>query len=250
MGSRFIQAFGNWYLISIDLILVIGIVYFLKLPNDKRANIHYWLPFLILIFPVFYENLGAYTNFNFEFKKSVNALLGNTEHPRYNVWVYNIFNQQIVTLLILFLVKSYLPIRSKRIVSWLMFFFIVMSFFIVAFELEPIYGSQPLIFSIAAGAILTSCGLYFMSFITEDGYLESNPLRLASFWQVSFILFYHSAIFLKTISQKYLWAELYDFGRSLQFINTSLWIVLMITMLLTLAAPSLKLNFENEPSHV
>ncbi len=237
-------------MIILDLILIIGVFCISRGPKDKRADIKYWLPFLIVLLAFFYENLGAYTNFNFEMKRSVNALLGNTKNPKYNVWVFNIFNQQLLTLLILYLLKSYLSIRKKKIVNWLMFFFLGTSVFIVGFGFEPIYGSQPLIFSIAAGSILISCGLYFMSFITDDSYLESNPLRLASFWQVTFILFYHSMIFLKTVSQKYLWAENMDLYKSLNYINTILWLFIMITMLLSYSTDSLKLKLEREPNYV
>jgi hypothetical protein len=180
----------------------------------------------------------------------VNALLGNTDNPRYNVWVFNIFNQQVLTLGILFLLRYYLPVKWKKIVNWLMLFFIGISTILIAFEVEPIYGNQPLIFALGASSILISCGLYFISFMTDDSFLESNPLRLASFWQATFILFYYSVIFLKTILQQYLWTEMLDFSISLFIINRTLWILLMVTMLLPLAASSFKLNLEKEPSHV
>jgi hypothetical protein len=249
MDSRFAIAFGGWYLLFIDLIMIVGIIYFLKLPKGSRANSYYWLPLFILIFSVFYENLAAYTNFNFEFKKNVNVLLGNTENPRYNIWVYNIFNQQLLTLVILFLLRSYLPVVNKKIINWLMFFFIGIIIVLTVSGVEPIYGSRPLIFAISASLILISCGIYFISFMTDNNFLQSNPLRLASFWQATFLLFYYSAIFLKTISQQYLWTYMADFSKSLNVINTSLWILLMITMILPLTASSFKLNLEKEPSH-
>lgn len=226
--------------------MIIGIIFFLRLPRDKRANHHYLLPLLILVLTVFYENLGAYSNFNVEFTKNVNAMLGNTKNPRYNVWVYNIFNQQLLTLIILFLLKSYIPLSKKKIISWLMFVLLGTSAILIASGAEPIYGSQPLIFSISASSILISCGLYFMSFMKEDSFLESNPLQLASFWQVTCIFFYFSVVFLKTVSEKYLWEELPELGRSIMYINIILWILILMTMTL----PLLNLKFEKEPSHV
>jgi hypothetical protein len=222
----------------------------MKLPRSERLKTKYFLPFLIVVFTAFYENLGAYFWYDTELNASVNEFLGNTVNLNYTVWFYNIFNQELMTILILLLLRSYLPENKKRIVSWLLFFFLVSSLLIQITGLEPVYGSQPLIFSIAAGAILTACGFYFMSFMTNDSYIESNPLRLASFWQVTFILFYHSVIFLKTVSQNYLWTENYSFGKSLEFINTVIWILILGAMILSYAAPIFKLNLDKEPSYV
>lgn len=242
--------FLNWYLISVDVLAIFSMFSFLRLRTSKRLNPNYFLPFLIVVFTAFYENLGAYFWYNTELNASVNEFLGNTANPKYTVWFYNIVNQELMTILILLLLRSFLPRNKKKVVNWLLLFFVVSSVLIQILGLEPIYGSQPLIFSIAAGAILTGCGLYFMSFMTDDRYMESNPLRLASFWQVTFILFYHSVIFLKTVSQKYLWSENYAFGNSLEFINTVIWILILGAMLLTYASRFSTLNLDKEPSYV
>ncbi len=181
---------------------------------------------------------------------SINELLGNTLNPRYTVWVFNIFNQEFMTIIILLLLKSYLPRNKKGIANGLLLFFVLSSVLIQITGIEPIYGSQSLIFSLATGAILIACGLYFLSFMTDDNYIDANPLRLPSFWQVTFILLYHSVVFLKTVSQNYLWTENYSFGKSLEFINTVIWILILGAMVLTYVPPFFKLKLDKEPSHV
>ena len=246
----FSDAFLNWYNIVIDIILVLGIISFIKLPKNERANSHYWLPFLILVFTVFYESTGSFFLLSRELNAEINAFLGNTENPKYTVWVYNIFNFYILTFLYLFLIRLYVPHRIRKIINGMMVFFFVAILFLNYSGVEKVYDSQPIIFFIGASFLIIASGLYFLEFITGDIYIEINPLRLFAFWQVTFILFNYSAIFLLFISQKYMWQNYYSLYTSLTKINIILSIITLLVLLMTLAVPSLNWNYEKQPRNV
>ncbi len=250
MDSRFFQVFVEWYLISIDILLIVGIIYFLKLPKEKKVNSYFWLPFLILSFTVFYENFGAYSIYNFEFNKAVNALLGNTENPRYNVWLYNIFNIYILTFLYLFLIRLYVNARNRKIINGMMIFYLMAILFFNSLGIEKVYDNQPIIFFIGASFLIIASGLYFMMFIKEDIYLDINPLRLFSFWQVTFILFNYSTVFLLFISRKYLWENYYSLFNSLSYISIIFGIIILVIFLATITWPSLNWKYEKQPTNV
>ncbi|MEB2779402.1 histidine kinase [Algoriphagus sp. C2-6-M1] len=249
MDSRLFQAFVSWYLVSIDLLLLLGIFYFAKLPKDKRANSHYWLPFLILTFTVFYENMGAYTNYNYEFKKWVNAFLGNTENPNYNLWLYNVANKHLSTILYLFLIKSWLDPSKKKSIYWMIILFIVIIQVLQFSGIEPIYSNQPIIFAIGANMILVGSGLYFISLITNDNYLNSNPLKLLSFWQMTFILFTYSLTYIYSVSLLYLFKVNPQLLISIGHIDMAMGILNLSILVLTIASPQLSRILEREPSY-
>lgn len=247
MRGDFWEAFGGWYMISIDLILVIGIYYFFRLPKEKRANSFYWLPFLILTFTVFYENFGAYTLFNFEFRKAANAFLGNTEYPKYNIWIFNIANKQISTILYLFLIKSWLDPSKKIYINWIIISFFIITQVIQFSGVELVYLNQPIIFSIGANMILISSGLYFIGLMTNENYLSSNPLRLLSFWQMTFILFTYSLTYITSVSMMYLNTHYPQFLYSLLKIDWVMGVINLAILGLTIASPKFPGLFEKEP---
>lgn len=237
-------------MISIDVLFLIGLIFFIKMPLEKRSEKIFWIPFLILLLTVFYENFGAYLTQNSNLNESINIFLGNDINLSYNVWLFNIANTQICTILILLLLSLYLPKKLKKIVRSFILLFISFCVVAQASGFQLIYDSQPILFAVGAGFILISCGFYFLSFMNEDIYLEIDPLRLFSFWQAIFILFYFSLTFLKTISEKYLWEQKMSLAISLGYINTILWIFIMVTLVLTIVSRSLNWKFENQPSHV
>ncbi len=247
MDSRFFQAFVDWYQVSIDVLFILGIIYFLKLPKEKKANSFYWLPFLILAFTVFYENMGAYTIFNNEFNKGVNAFFGNTENPRYNLWLFNIANKQISTILYLFLIRSWLEPSKKKYVNWMIILFIVAIQVLQVSSLEPIYGDQPLIFTFGANMILIASGIYFIGLMTNEQYLATNPIRLLSFWQMTFILFTYSLTYITSVSLMYLYANYPQLLSSLLRIDWVLGVINLGVLVLTLASPKFPGVFEKEP---
>ncbi|MDG1275829.1 MAG: histidine kinase [Algoriphagus sp.] len=249
MDSRLIQAFVNWYLVSIDVLLILGIIYFLKLPTEKKANSSYWLPFLILAFTVFYENMGAYTNFNSEFNKAVNELFGNFENPNFNLWLFNIANKQINTILYLFLIKSWLEPSKKKYINWMIILFIVVVQVLQFSGNEPIYLNQAIIYSVGANMIIVGSGLYFINMISNEQYLASNPVRLLSFWQMTFILFTYSLTYISSVSLLYLYTNYPKLLDSLLQIDLVFGILNLAIMVVTLASPRFPSVFEKEPNY-
>lgn len=247
MDSDFIEKFGSWYLITLDILLIAGTLIFFRLPKARKTEIYYWLPFLILAFTVFYENVGAYTNYNFEFKKSVNALLGNTENPSYNLWVFNIASRQITTILYLLLIRTWLEPKKKKIINWMILIFVVTAFTLQITGLEPLYLNQPIIFAMGANMILIGSGLYFIGLITNKHYLKYEPLRLISFWQMTFLLFTYSLTYISSVAYLYLYKLNPELGESISQIDIYLGIINISILILIIASPLLPKIFLREP---
>lgn len=249
MDSRLIQAYSHWFTIISNLLLIIGIFSFVKLSKEKRADIHYWLPFLILVFTVFYGNLGPYTNYNFEFKKTVNAYLGNTEYPKFNLWINNIAQRQIGVILYLLLIKFWLEPSKRKYINWMIYIFIVLASILQISGIEPLYFNQPIIFSIGANMILIGSGLYFIGMITLEQYLVSNPLRLISFWQMTFIMFTFTLSYISSVALLYLYTVNPELGKALQQIANGMMLLNLSMLTLTIASPLMPRIFEKEPSY-
>ncbi|WP_296705148.1 histidine kinase [Algoriphagus sp.] len=250
MDERLIEAFFTaypQYTIPPDLLLLIGIVVFIKLPKEKKRNIHFLLPFVILCFTVFYENLGSYTNYNYEFKRSVNAYLGNSEYPKFNLWLFNVAKRQVGTILYLMLIKSYVRPFKRRVINWLIFIFIVMALILQLSGIEPIYLNQPIIFAIGANMILFGSALYFTDLITLPSYLKSNPLRLASFWQMTALIFTFTLSYISSVALIYLYEVNPILGAALQSIGIYMGILTLAILTISIASPLLPNIFDKEP---
>ncbi|WP_296704489.1 histidine kinase, partial [Algoriphagus sp.] len=218
-----------------------------RLPKVLRANSFYWLPFLILSFTLIYENMGAYTNYNFEFKKAVNEFLGNSENPRYNLWLYNITNKQISTILYLFLIKSWLEPSKKKYIDWMIAFFILAALVLQLTEIEPLYLNQPIIFAMGANMILLGSGLYFVGLISNNRYLDANPFKLVSFWQMTFLLFTYSLTYINSVALLYLFEVNPQLGMGISYIDVVMGIFNSAVLVLIIASPLLPRLFEQEP---
>ena len=247
MVSKFFQILFSPYFIQINILAIAGVIMFFRLPKEQRTRRYIWLPFLILVFTVFYENFAISTSANFEFNKSVNAFLGNIEFPRYNQWLYNVANKQVLTILYLFLIKSWLEHSKKKYINWMLIAFVVSSQIIQFSGIEPIYWFQPIIFTIGANMILVGSWLYFVGLMKNDAYLNSNPLRLTSFWQMTFILFTYSLTYINDVSKPYLVTYNYGLGISLSQTETVMGCFNLAILVLTIASPKLPKLFEKEP---
>ncbi|MFC5626525.1 histidine kinase [Algoriphagus winogradskyi] len=249
MDSRLLEAFNHWFTISSNLLVMVGLIFFIKLPKSQKTNIKFWFPFIILAFTVSYENLGAYTNYNFEFKKSVNAFLGNIEYPRFNLWLYNVTERQIGALLFLGLIRMWLAPSQKRYITWMMYAFLAVVLFLKLTGMELMYLHQPIIFALGANMILIGCGLYFIGIITQEQYLESNPLKLISFWLMTFIMFTFSLSYISSVTLLYLYFVNPVLGKFLQNIGNFMTLMNLGVLTLTIASPFLPIQFEKEPSY-
>ncbi|MFC5626526.1 histidine kinase [Algoriphagus winogradskyi] len=250
MESKFWHAYVNYYTITVDVLLLIGIYFFLKLPKEKKANSLYWLPLVILGFSVIYEALGGYVNSNFEFKKAVNEFLGNTENPMYNIWLYNISNKQITTVLFLFLIKIWIEPSKKKYINWMISIFLITAVVFQLTGVEPLYLDQPFIAALAANIVLVSCGLYFIGMITNDHYLDSHPLRLISFWQTTILLFTYSLIYINSVARIYIFGISRELAINMANIDRVLGISVRAMLLLIIISPFLNKVFDREPFYV
>jgi len=253
MDSKLIEAFFTAYpfdSIPMDILMIIGLVCFLKLPKEKKANIHFWLPFLILSFTVLYENFGRYTNYNYEFKKSVNEYLGNFKYPKFNLWLYNVTKRQIGTILYLFLIKSWLEPTKRKFIDWMIIGFVIISLALQISGIEPLYLSQPIIFALGANMILIGSALYFTGMITQPQYLDKNPLRLISFWQMTFVMFTFTLTYIFSVTLIYLYEVNPVLGEALQQIDIVMNNINLGILTLTIASPFLPRIFEEEPFYI
>lgn len=247
MDSRFSQIFIDPYFVLINLLLIVGAIYFIRLTKERRANVYFWLPLLILTFTVAYEDFAGYLVYNFELNKSVNELLGNEENPRYNVWFYNIANKYIATILYLFLIKTWLEPSKKKFINWMILSYFFVILFLLVTGIEPIYLNQAIIFALGANMILVGSGLYFIGLITNDKYLNANPLRLLSFWQMTFILFTYSLTYINSVSITYIYSVNKQLGMSLFQIDWVMGVLNLSIFVLKIASPKLSGIFEKEP---
>ena len=250
MDERLIEAFFTaypQYTIPPDLLLLIGIFVYIKLPKEKQRHIHFLLPFVILCFTVFYGNLGSYTNYNFELKRSVNAYFGNTEYPNFNLWLFNVAERQIGTILYLILIKSYLRPFKRKIINWMIYLFILIALVLQFSGIEPIYLNQPIIFAIGANMILIGSALYFTDLITFPSYLASNPLRLVSFWQMTSLIFMFTLSYISSVALIYLYEVNPVLGTALQSIGIYLGILTLAVLTISIASPFLPNIFDKEP---
>lgn len=247
MKGGFWVAYVSYYSITVDILLLLGLYFFLKLPKEKKANSLYWLPLLILGFSVLYETAGAYFNYNFELKKAINAFLGNTENPKYNIWLFNIANKQITTVLYLLLIRNWLEPSKKKYITWMVSAFLLTALILQFTGVEPLYSSQPFIAAMAANMVLVGCGLYFIGMITNDNYLDSQPLRLISFWQTTFLLFAYSFIYINSVARIYIYEISIELAYNMAHFDRVLGIFVRTALLLVIISPFLPKVFERDP---
>ncbi|MDN3204290.1 histidine kinase [Algoriphagus sediminis] len=195
----------------------------------------------------FYENLATYCKLNPEFNSVVNSFLGNTENLNFNAWVYNIFNQYVIVTMFLLLVRSWLPLSKRKYINWLVIIYLVVISVSLITQLEPLYLTQPMIFAVGANMILIACGLYFIGLITDSKYLVAKPLRLISFWQVTFLLFTYSLTYITWVSSLYLYEVNPDLGVSLMTIDMIMGIINLFVLFLILISPKFPKFFQKEP---
>ncbi len=226
--------------------MLIGIVHFFRLSKSERGNIFYWLPLLILVFTVAHENVGAFT-LDSEFNRSVNAFFGNTENPKYNLWLKNITFYYLGIILYLALIRLWIIPSRKKILTAFIVSFTLIAPIIWLLEFEPFYLNQSVAYAIGANLILIGCGLYFIGLITDDKYLNSEPIRLLSFWKVTFILFNYSLTYINSVSLAYVYSINEDMADSLIIVDMLLSVINLAILVLILASPNFPRTFQREP---
>lgn len=226
---------SNWYFFTISGIFILGLILFFFLEKDKRGKPEFYLPFSLILLSVFYEYLAAVTVVFSEINKWLYGIFNYPHENNYNLWVYNFFGSHLISLLFLALIYQYLfSPPKKRIVKGLSLLFI---FSYVGFQvsgIESLFEQQAYSIFVGYSAVIIACGLYFMELISHPAYLEINPLKAFSFWQVTAILLNDTLKFLLEISYKYIISISMNLMESLYLISAVTWILVLGCFLVTI----------------
>lgn len=236
----------NPYIISINLIGIVGVSFFLILPLSAKNKAEYYLPFLLLFLVIFYENFGAYLLVEKITNQKIHEWLFNVPYQGWNIWVFNLFYAQISKLSFLSIIQNQLKgKKQKKIIQgiWIGFLFICLG--LQWTGIEPLYDFQPIISGLGNVCIVFACCLFFIELITAKSYLEIDPLYLWSFWFITLTLFQSSMVFLTDVSYEYLTlfnVPLYD---SLIYISQILYFLIMLSITIKFILKKLSFNPQN-----
>ncbi|SEG28208.1 hypothetical protein [Algoriphagus boritolerans] len=226
---------NNWYFYILSGIFILAVILFFFLEKNKRKKPEYYLSFSLILLSVFYEYLAAATVQFIEINKWLYGIFNYPQENNYNLWVYNFFGYHITSLLFLALIYHYLfsPLK-KNIIKGLSLFFIFSYVIFQALGIESLFEQQTYSIFVGYSAVIIACGLYFMELISHPGYLEINPLKAFSFWQVTVILFNKSLKFLLEISFNYIISVSMNLMSSLYLISKITWILVLCSFLFTI----------------
>lgn len=233
-----------YYIISITSIGILGIPFFLVLPLSKKREPENYLPFILLALVFFYENLGGYLLVNKAFNQKIHESIFDTPFQGWNMWAFNLFYSQISKVVFLLIILNHIKGRKlKNIAYGLLISFSILCIGLQWSGAEPLYGFQPIIYSIGNSFIIFACGLFFIDLITDTYYTELDPLKLWIFWFITLTLFHSSLVFLSEVSYEYLAFSNKPLFYSLVYISQSLY----ISMMLSIAIKFVLLRFFPKP---
>lgn len=209
MFGKFIeQILNNPYLLSIGILGILGLVSFLALPAQKKKQVQFLLIFLIVILVAFYENFGAYLLMNKALNRTFHELITDVPFQGWNLWVFNIFNYQLSKILfLLLLLLNIRTLKLRRACLFICVLFVLSCIALQVFGIEPIYEDQPIIYLMGNSFLIICSGLFFIELVSNDYYLDLNPLSLWEFWYITLILFQSAILFMADASFSYLSAE-------------------------------------------
>lgn len=227
---------NNWYFYTLSGIFILGLILFFFLEKDKRGKPGFYLPFCLILLSVFYEYLAAATVEFLEINKWLYGVFNYPHENNHNLWVYNFFGSHLPSLLFLALIYQYLfSSVKKRIVKGLLLLFIFSYVVFQVLGIESLFEQQAYSIFVGNSAVIIACGLYFMELISHPDYLEINPIKAFSFWQVTAILFNDTLKFLLEISFNYIISISMNLMSSLYLISMVTWILVLCSFLVTIA---------------
>lgn len=222
-----------YYNISITSIGILGITFFLSLPQSKKKESENYLPFILLALVFFYENLGAYLMVNKAFNQKIHEWLFDVPFQGWNIWAFNLFYSQISKVIFFLIILNHIKARKLRRVTYgLLISFSILCIGLQWIGIEPLYGIQPVIYAIGNSFVIFACGLFFIDLITDSFYLELDPLKLWIFWFITLTLFQSSLVFLSEVSFEYLVFSNKPLYYSLINISQSLYISMMLSIVI------------------
>ena len=244
------KTIGIPYFLSICIIGILGIFFFLILPLSKKIKSDNYLPFLLLILVLFYENFGHYLNLDKAFNQKIHEWLFDVPFQGWNIWSYNMFNFHLSKILFLIIVLLHVKRKIfRKIIGGFIISFLAISIGLQWSGIEVVHGIMTTIYFLGNFFLIAACGLFFIDLVTSDYYLEYNPLKMWSFWFITLTLFQVSAAFLSEVSHQYLAfhnVSLYD---SLAGISQFLYLLIMATIVLKLADEALNFSKKNLFQH-
>lgn len=224
------------YILSISILGIIGIFLFLILAKSRKREPENYLPFLLLALVFFYENLGSYLMVNKAFNQKIHEWLFDVPFQGWNVWSFNLFYSQVSKVLFLLIILNHIKGRKlKKVTYGLLISFLILCIGLQWSGVEPLYGIQPIIYSIGNSFIIFACGLFFIDLITDSFYLELDPLKLWFFWFITLTLFQSSLVFLSEVSFEYLAFRNKPLYYSLVYISQFLYVSMMLSIVVKFA---------------
>ena len=251
MFSEFLNTvFGSPYLISISIIGILGLIFFLILPYAKKIKPENYLSLMLLTLVFFYEIFATYLNVDKAFNQKIHELLFDVPFQGWNLWSANLFYSQISKVFFLLIILNQAKGRfSQKFIKAICIFFISICIGIQLSGIEPLYGFQPIISLLGNTSLIIACGLFFIDLLKSDYYLELDPLKMWIFWFITVPLFQSSLIFLAEISYEYLAFHNLPLYYSLFGISQLLYVTMMIGILLKFIDESHMFSQENLLQH-
>ena len=226
---------NNWYFPIITGIFILALVFFFFLEKEKKEKPEFFLPFSLIILTVFYEYLAAITVHFKEINNWIYPIFNYPHENNYNIWVYNFFGSHLTSLLFLAIIYRYLfSLNKRKIVKWLCMLFVFAYSVFQLTGIESFFEQQAYSIFVGYSVVIIACGLFFIELISHPNYLEINPIKAYSFWQVTIILFYYSILFLIEISFNYIISISMDLMESLYVISMIIWTLILFTFLVSI----------------
>jgi hypothetical protein len=212
-----------------------GIVGYLLLSKEQRKNKAINLSLGLLVLIAFYELLGAFVS----------------SQKIVNFWVYNLFNSHLAVTLFFLLIRSFLKRTSHRkTVSILIGLFLFLSLVLHLTQLVHYNEGGEYIDFLNSILMLSCCGLYFFELMTQEEFLDTDPIKEYSFWATTAIMFYSSASFMVYISFRYLYTHHLEIFFMVKTIPRGMTLLCSFLLCFAVYSPLLKERFQLEIVHV
>lgn len=210
MVKDFLASIGDNYYVQLVIICgVLAIVFYGFLNPEKKRNPQFLIAFLVVLLVLFYEVLAVWMLVNKSINQKIHYFLTDDPFQGWNIWVYNIFYYQVSRIGLLLLIGVNLKKSiSKKIVMFLGIFFLfycISSYFSEAYPLHDI--QQPILYFLSNTILIVASGLFFIDLITEEYYLDINPVTYLPFWYITLIMFHSVILFMADVANEYLTLE-------------------------------------------
>lgn len=230
----FFDRIGYYQILLVGFALA-GLLGFSNLTKEQKKNESVRLSLAIVVTVAFYEMLATV----FSSQKIINQ------------WVYNLFNSHLSAILFVLLIRSFLRKKShKKAVNLLIVLFFLISVILHLTGITQLNDAGEYLSFVNTILIVCCCGFYFFELITQDEFLDINPLREFSFWASTAILFYFSSSFMIYISLKYLYTNHLEIFYMVMKIPIHMTLLCNLLLCLSIYSLIIKERFQVEIIHV